>query len=130
MNLFFLLLLFFFFFFSVFDIFFYPCDHVQPSKAAAQVRRWLSSENADVGNAAAAADNIPALFVFGDSMSDTGNGPFVNLAEAYSLPYGETYPGYADGRFSDGRTIVSDFLGTLNAFHRFINYHRHVMHSN
>jgi hypothetical protein len=54
---------------------------------------------------------FPAIFLFGDSLSDTGNGPFVNHTTASKLPYGETFPGYADGRFSDGRTIVGDFLG-------------------
>jgi hypothetical protein len=52
--------------------------------------------------------------VFGDSLSDTGNGPFVNHTTACSLPYGETFPGYGDCRFSDGRTILSDFLGQSN----------------
>ena len=53
----------------------------------------------------------PALFLFGDSLCDTGNGPFVNHPRALSLPFGMTFPGYAIGRFSDGRDIVPDFLG-------------------
>ena len=52
------------------------------------------------------------LFLFGDSLCDTGNGPFVNHRRATSLPFGMTFPGYAIGRFSDGRDIVPDFLGT------------------
>ena len=55
---------------------------------------------------------IGALFLFGDSLCDTGNGPFVNHRRATSLPFGMTFPGYAIGRFSDGRDIVPDFLGT------------------
>ena len=55
--------------------------------------------------------NIPALFLFGDSLCDTGNGPFVNHPRATSLPFGMTFPGYPIGRFSDGRDIVPDFLG-------------------
>ena len=53
----------------------------------------------------------PALFLFGDSLCDTGNGPFVNHSQAMSLPFGMTFPGYAIGRFSDGRDVVPDFLG-------------------
>ena len=56
-------------------------------------------------------NNIPAVFVFGDSQSDTGNGWFVNHRTAFIPPFGKTFPGYPDGRFSDGRTFVSDFLG-------------------
>ena len=56
-------------------------------------------------------NNIPAVFVFGDSQSDTGNGWFVNRLTAFIPPFGKTFPGYPDGRFSDGRTFVSDFLG-------------------
>lgn len=58
-------------------------------------------------------DKIPALFVFGDSLSDSGNGPFVDHFTAYELPYGETVPGYADGR-----TITCDFLGMMQKSYR------------
>ena len=54
---------------------------------------------------------IPAVFLFGDSLSDTGNGWFVEHRDAFVPPYGETFPGYPDGRFSDGRATVPDFLG-------------------
>ncbi|MCO5547772.1 hypothetical protein L7F22_001224 [Adiantum nelumboides] len=54
----------------------------------------------------------PALFVFGNSLSDTGNGnltgnpAFTRTAER---PYGETVPGFPFARFSDGLLLV-DFL--------------------
>ena len=58
--------------------------------------------------------NIPALFLFGDSLCDTGNGPFVNHSQAMSLPFGMTFPGYDIGCFSDGWDIVPDFLGNYS----------------
>ncbi|XP_031499546.1 GDSL esterase/lipase At5g03610-like isoform X2 [Nymphaea colorata] len=50
------------------------------------------------------------LFVFGDSFADTGNvhnpkGPYFSLGK----PYGETYPGFPTGRWSDGK-VMTDFV--------------------
>ncbi|KAH7430682.1 hypothetical protein KP509_08G009000 [Ceratopteris richardii] len=62
----------------------------------------------------------PALFVFGDSLSDTcnsnltGNSFFKRTTEA---PYGETVPGFPFNRFSDGLHLV-DFLGRQNRSYR------------
>ena len=68
---------------------------------------------------AAAPCCYPALFVFGDSLSDTGNcyysGNLVLCQRTNEYPYGETYPGAPSKRFSDGRLIV-DFLGP--SFHQ------------
>ncbi|MCO5586405.1 hypothetical protein L7F22_040345 [Adiantum nelumboides] len=55
---------------------------------------------------------FPALFVFGNSLSDTGNGVLSGNAlftRASQSPYGQTFPGRPTGRFSDGRLLV-DFL--------------------
>ncbi|KAL6552671.1 hypothetical protein OROHE_008035 [Orobanche hederae] len=46
------------------------------------------------------------LFVFGDSYVDTGNTGAIE-------PYGITYPGYPDGRWSDG-IILTTLLGYHN----------------
>ncbi|GLJ50053.1 hypothetical protein SUGI_1064580 [Cryptomeria japonica] len=58
-----------------------------------------------------------ALFVFGDSYSDTGN--LVELfpfgTDAEKLPFGSTFFGAPSGRFSDGRLIV-DFLANDMGF--------------
>ncbi|KAH7285693.1 hypothetical protein KP509_33G041300 [Ceratopteris richardii] len=57
----------------------------------------------------------PALFVFGNSLSDTGNGVLTGnplLALPADRPYGETVPGYPFNRFSDGLLII-DFLAIL-----------------
>lgn len=66
--------------------------------------------------ARAAAACYPRLFSFGDSLSDTGNLPFLyghDTGEpALRPPYGETFFHRATGRFSDGRLVV-DFIGTL-----------------
>ena len=62
-----------------------------------------------------------AIFVFGDSLSDTGNCPrYKNLIDSFlicdrvrHLPYGKTFPNNDNSfRFSDGRLII-DFLGNL-----------------
>ena len=53
-----------------------------------------------------------ALFVFGDSYLDTGN---ENKSKGFNLPwlppYGKSYPGTPNGRFSDGR-VFTDIFGT------------------
>ncbi|ONK71937.1 uncharacterized protein A4U43_C04F13940 [Asparagus officinalis] len=51
--------------------------------------------------------NIPALFNFGDSNSDTGG--FSAAFGPLPPPYGETYFGMPAGRGSDGRLII-DFI--------------------
>ncbi|KAK9923820.1 hypothetical protein M0R45_032220 [Rubus argutus] len=54
-----------------------------------------------------------ALFVFGDSLFDTGNNQYLNTSErelsGTYWPYGETFFHHPTGRFSDGR-IVPDFI--------------------
>ncbi|XP_062008804.1 GDSL esterase/lipase 1-like [Rosa rugosa] len=55
-----------------------------------------------------------ALFVFGDSLFDSGNNQYLNSSSGMGpattkLPYGETYFKHATGRVSDGR-IVPDFI--------------------
>ncbi|KAI8032945.1 GDSL esterase/lipase [Camellia lanceoleosa] len=53
------------------------------------------------------------LFVFGDSYADTGNCP-KSYAGSWKEPYGITFPGRPDGRFSDGRVLtdyIASFLG-------------------
>lgn len=52
--------------------------------------------------------NIPAIYNFGDSNSDTGG-----ISAAFypaGPPTGETYFGIPTGRASDGRLII-DFIG-------------------
>ena len=56
--------------------------------------------------------NATAMFVFGDSLEDTGNGLFCSKPRAFELPFGITFPGHGDGRFCDGRILISDYLGT------------------
>ncbi|GLJ50054.1 hypothetical protein SUGI_1064600 [Cryptomeria japonica] len=58
-----------------------------------------------------------ALFVFGDSYSDTGNveEAFPFRSDAEKPPYGSTFFGAPSGRFSDGRLIV-DFLANDMGF--------------
>ncbi|XP_058079254.1 GDSL esterase/lipase At1g71250 isoform X2 [Magnolia sinica] len=59
------------------------------------------------------SNQVPAMFVFGDSLVDVGNNNFLNsLAKANYFPYGIDYYQGATGRFCNGRTIV-DFLGDL-----------------
>uniref|UniRef100_A0A7N0URZ8 GDSL esterase/lipase n=1 Tax=Kalanchoe fedtschenkoi TaxID=63787 RepID=A0A7N0URZ8_KALFE len=52
--------------------------------------------------------HFPAIFNFGDSNSDTGG-----LAATFSAPntpFGQTFFGMPEGRFSYGRLII-DFIG-------------------
>lgn len=65
-------------------------------------------------------------FIFGDSLSDSGNNKYLSksLAQA-SLPwYGiDMGNGLPNGRFSNGRT-VADIIGNW-IFHFLINMHAH-----
>ena len=53
---------------------------------------------------------FPAMFVFGDSLSDTGNNNFItSVAKADKLPYGVDFPTGPNGRFTNGKLVI-DFL--------------------
>lgn len=60
---------------------------------------------------------VPALYVFGDSLLDSGNNNFLpTMAKANFFPYGSNFAGEtATGRFTNGRT-VADFIGTFSCF--------------
>ncbi|KAL3830372.1 hypothetical protein ACJIZ3_019174 [Penstemon smallii] len=63
----------------------------------------------DTGSANAA--QATALFVFGDSLVDTGNNNFLNsIAKSNYYPYGVDYSRGPTGRFSNGNTFI-DYLG-------------------
>ncbi|KAK9924825.1 hypothetical protein M0R45_033173 [Rubus argutus] len=57
----------------------------------------------------------PALYVFGDSLFDSGNNNFLpTLARANFLPYGVNFAKGVTGRFTNGRTVadfIAEFLG-------------------
>ncbi|XVF86591.1 hypothetical protein PTKIN_Ptkin18bG0054300 [Pterospermum kingtungense] len=58
------------------------------------------------------------LFIFGDSLLDTGNNNYINTTIDYRAnfwPYGEIFFGYPTGRFSEGR-VIQDFIGGAGAF--------------
>lgn len=59
--------------------------------------------------------NIPAMFVFGDSLVDDGNNNYMttSLAKANYYPYGIDFYQGATGRFTNGKTVV-DLLCKLN----------------
>lgn len=60
----------------------------------------------------AAAQVVPAMFSFGDSLIDVGNNNFLSsIAKANYYPYGIDFRGGPSGRFTNGRTVV-DMLGT------------------
>ncbi|CAN0861348.1 GDSL esterase/lipase At3g14820 [Linum grandiflorum] len=56
-------------------------------------------------------NNVPAVFVFGDSVVDTGNNNYIpTIGRCNFPPYGRDFPSQIPtGRFSNGR-CVSDFL--------------------
>ncbi|XP_028760162.1 GDSL esterase/lipase At4g16230-like [Neltuma alba] len=56
------------------------------------------------------SNNVPASFVFGDSLLDPGNNNYIaSLSRANYVPNGIDF-GWPSGRFTNGRTIV-DILG-------------------
>ncbi|KAJ4967182.1 hypothetical protein NE237_019031 [Protea cynaroides] len=56
---------------------------------------------------------VPAMFVFGDSLVESGNNNFLSsMAKSNYMPYGIDFYGGPTGRFSNGRTIV-DMLGEM-----------------
>ncbi|XP_045825679.1 GDSL esterase/lipase At1g29670-like [Trifolium pratense] len=61
---------------------------------------------------------VPCLFIFGDSLSDSGNNNNLNTdAKVNYMPYGIDFPGGPTGRFTNGRTsidIISQILGFPN----------------
>lgn len=60
------------------------------------------------------AENIPANFVFGDSLVDVGNNNYIaSLSKANYVPNGIDF-GNPTGRYTNGRTIV-DIIGKLSA---------------
>ncbi|KAL3730983.1 hypothetical protein ACJRO7_027931 [Eucalyptus globulus] len=74
---------------------------------------FLLSSTGRVHGKAARPCTIDAIYLFGDSTSDTNNlirirGPNGSRSQAADLPYGETL-GKPTGRFSDGRLIVDYF---------------------
>ncbi|CAI0542694.1 unnamed protein product [Linum tenue] len=65
-------------------------------------------------NIPAADAAVPAVFIFGDSLVDTGNNNYiVSVAKSDFPPYGRDFPGgTATGRFGNGR-ILPDFIGEI-----------------
>ncbi|KAA3462593.1 GDSL esterase/lipase 6 [Gossypium australe] len=60
--------------------------------------------------------NVPAIFIFGDSVFDAGNNHFIKncSVQADFPPYGSTFFHHPTGRFTDGRTVadfISQFIG-------------------
>ncbi|XP_021296714.1 GDSL esterase/lipase 7-like [Herrania umbratica] len=57
----------------------------------------------------------PALYVFGDSLLDSGNNNLLpTLAKAHFPPYGRDFAKGSTGRFTNGRTVadfIAEFLG-------------------
>ncbi|CAK8530829.1 unnamed protein product [Lathyrus sativus] len=63
---------------------------------------------------------VPCLFIFGDSLSDSGNNNnLVTLSKVNYKPYGIDFPTGPTGRFSNGPTSI-DILAQLLGFKDFI----------
>uniref|UniRef100_A0A0E0L2N2 GDSL esterase/lipase n=1 Tax=Oryza punctata TaxID=4537 RepID=A0A0E0L2N2_ORYPU len=66
------------------------------------------------GGGGGAAASVPAMFVFGDSLTDNGNNnDMTSLAKANYLPYGIDFAGGPTGRFSNGYTMVDEIAELL-----------------
>ncbi|GMH05190.1 hypothetical protein Nepgr_007030 [Nepenthes gracilis] len=68
---------------------------------------------------------VPCCFIFGDSLSDSGNNNgLATLAKADFLPYGIDFPEGPTGRFTNGRTtvdLIGDYLGLESYIPPFAN---------
>lgn len=65
--------------------------------------------------------SYPAVYAFGDSLTDTGNGIAAfpkKFAHAELDPNGVIFPMHAADRYTDGKLLV-DFLGTHHFHHAF-----------
>ncbi|XP_061356388.1 GDSL esterase/lipase At1g29670-like [Gastrolobium bilobum] len=63
---------------------------------------------------------VPCLFIFGDSLSDSGNNNKLSTdAKVNYLPYGIDFPDGPTGRFTNGRTSV-DIITQLLGIDKFI----------
>ncbi|XP_045803055.1 GDSL esterase/lipase At1g29660-like [Trifolium pratense] len=63
---------------------------------------------------------VPCLFIFGDSMSDSGNNNNLPTAAKVNYnPYGIDFPNGPTGRFTNGRTQI-DIITQLLGFKKFI----------
>lgn len=60
----------------------------------------------------------PGMFIFGDSLSDSGNNNFIpTLAKSNYPPYGIDFPQGPTGRFSNGKLAV-DMIGLSSYLHQ------------
>lgn len=62
------------------------------------------------------SENQKPLFVFGDSLFDSGNNNYIKTTTFFQgnyHPYGKTFFKYPSGRISDGR-VISDFIGIFS----------------
>ncbi|KAL2341055.1 hypothetical protein Fmac_008995 [Flemingia macrophylla] len=63
---------------------------------------------------------VPCLFIFGDSLSDSGNNnDLPTTAKSNYRPYGIDFPSGPTGRFTNGRTEI-DIITQLLGFEKFI----------
>ncbi|KAL5232578.1 hypothetical protein ABZP36_031354 [Zizania latifolia] len=66
------------------------------------------------GGSGGSGASVPAMFVFGDSLTDNGNNnDMTSLAKANYLPYGIDFAGGPTGRFSNGYTMVDEIAELL-----------------
>ncbi|KAL8159140.1 hypothetical protein V2J09_000677 [Rumex salicifolius] len=75
-----------------------------------------------LGGTADPPPQFSAMFVFGDSLVDSGNNNFLNsLAKANYIPYGMDFFSGPTGRFSNGKTFI-DYLAELLDLPHPVNY--------
>ncbi|XVE71857.1 hypothetical protein DITRI_Ditri10aG0185500 [Diplodiscus trichospermus] len=73
------------------------------------LRNWVNAE-----------PQVPCYFIFGDSLSDSGNNNNLNtLAKVNYMPYGIDFPRGPTGRFSNGRNM-QDAIVELLGFEEYI----------
>ncbi|KAH9739740.1 GDSL esterase/lipase 7 [Citrus sinensis] len=86
--------------------------------------------NPTTSPAVATTQLAPALYVFGDSLFDSGNNNFLpTAARANYLPYGANFVNRSTGRFTNGKTVadfIAEFLG-LPYSPPFLSYKRDLL---
>ncbi|KAL5202044.1 hypothetical protein ABZP36_012996 [Zizania latifolia] len=75
---------------------------------------WNGTFPMGPGGSGGGGASVPAMFVFGDSLTDNGNNnDMTSLAKANYLPYGIDFAGGPTGRFSNGYTMVDEIAELL-----------------
>lgn len=70
---------------------------------------------------------VPCIFIFGDSLSDSGNNNNLLTASKVNFkPYGIDFPKGTTGRFTNGLTAI-DIIGNKHSYHTINLYFLYII---